>query len=86
MGLNIGLMVEAVGTAVPDREAIVQGGRRFTYAQLLDRCRRLATVLTAHGLTAHGDPAGDAPSATSQDLVLLLMTNCPEYLEGMIGG
>jgi acyl-CoA synthetase (AMP-forming)/AMP-acid ligase II len=83
--LNAGLLVAAVADAVPDREAIVErDGRRSTYAQLLDRCRRLAAVLHDHGFGAHD---GGPPAAweAGQDLALLFMTNAPEYLEGMLG-
>ncbi len=85
--LNVGLVLEAVGAAVPDREAIVwRGRRRSTYAELVDRCRRLASVFAGRGLGAHADQASAAPWEAGQDLVLLYMTNCPEYLEGMLGG
>lgn len=72
MELNIGLVVEAVAAAVPDREAIVGGDRRLSYGAFVDRCRRLAAVLRTDGVAV-------------QELVLLHMTNCPEYLEGMVG-
>ena len=86
MDLNVGLVVEAVADAVPDREAVVWRDRRLTYATFVDRCRRLARVLTGAGFGASGDPAAVEPWATAQDLVLLCMTNCNEYLEGMVGG
>jgi acyl-CoA synthetase (AMP-forming)/AMP-acid ligase II len=84
--LNVALVVEAVAGAVPDREAVVWRDRRLGYAPFVERCRRLASVLHGAGLGAHGDPAAAAPHESAQDLVLLLMTNCPEYLEGMVGG
>ncbi|MDT0479462.1 acyl--CoA ligase family protein [Streptomyces doebereineriae] len=37
----------------PERTAVIDGDRRFTYAQLHDRCRRLAGVLAP---LANGDP------------------------------
>jgi 3-oxocholest-4-en-26-oate---CoA ligase len=86
MDLNVGLVVEAVASAVPDREAVVWRDRRYTYAAFVDRCRRLARVLAGAGLGASGDPAAVEPWETAQDLVLLCMTNCNEYLEGMVGG
>ncbi|MGH9138792.1 MAG: AMP-binding protein [Acidimicrobiales bacterium] len=73
MELNIGLLVEHVARAVPGREAVVHGARRFTYRDFVHRCRRLGHVLSAHGLGP-------------DDFVLLDLTNCPEYLEGMVGG
>lgn len=84
--LNVGLVLEAVAGAVPDREAIVWRDRRLTYRTLLDRCSRLSAVLAGAGLGAHGDPAAAADSDAAQDRVLLEMTNCSEYLEGMLGG
>ena len=86
MDLNVGLVVSAVAAAVPDREAVVWRGGRRTYAAFLDRCRRLAAVLAAAGLGAHADPAAVRPHESAQDLLLLYLTNCPEYLEGMVGG
>ena len=86
MDLNVGVVVEAVAGAVPGREAVVWGDRRFTYADLVDRCRRLARVLAGSGLGATGDPAAAEPHEAAQDLVLLEMTNCNEYLESMVGG
>jgi len=86
MELNVGRLVEAVADAVPDREAIVWRGRgRWTYAELRDRCRRLAAVLAGAGLGVHPRDGELDPWAAGQDLALLFMTNCPEYLEGMLG-
>lgn len=86
MDLNVGLVVEAVARAVPDREALVWRDRRLSYARFVDRCRRLAAVLHGAGLGAHGDPAAVGGSEIAQDVALLQLTNCPEYLEGMVGG
>src|SRR5690349_10402047 len=83
--LALATLLTAVGDAVPDREAVVErGGRRATYATFLDRCRRLAAVLAGGGFGAHDGPAPE-PWEAGQDLALLLMTNCPEYLEAMVG-
>ena len=57
--------------AVPDREAVVHGDRRLTYAGLDDRARRLAAVLAVEGVGA-GDHVG------------LHLHNSTEYLEGML--
>lgn len=86
MDLDVGSLVTAVAGAVPGREAVVWRDRRYTYEAFLDRCRRLARVLGDAGLGARGDTAAVAPWEVAQDLVLLEMTNCPEYLEGMVGG
>ena len=41
------------GRVFPDRTAVVDGDRSFTYAQLLDRSRRWAGALRAEAHSAH---------------------------------
>jgi long-chain acyl-CoA synthetase len=50
----------------PDREAVILGDTRITYAQLWDETRRYATVLREHGV---------GPG----DTVALLMPNVPDF-------
>ena len=52
----------------PKRTAVVHGPRRFTYAAMLDRCRRFASALAAHGI-GRGDT------------VAVLAPNTPAMLE-----
>jgi 3-oxocholest-4-en-26-oate---CoA ligase len=59
---------ELVAGQVPDREAVVCGDRRFTYAELDERANRLADHLRAQGI-GPGDPVG------------VYLTNGTEYLE-----
>ena len=84
--LNIGLLLEAVAAAVPDREAIVQrGGRRFTYARAPSTGAGGSPPCSPRpGSARHGADRLE-PWEAGQDLALLYMTNCPEYLEGMLG-
>ena len=56
----------------PNRVAVVHGARRFTYAAMLERCRRLASALAA---------AGVEPGET----VAVLAPNIPEMLEAHYG-
>ncbi len=51
MDLNLADINEAVSAAIGDREAIVFGDRRITYAQLLVRSHQLAHVLLDAGFT-----------------------------------
>ena len=51
---NLGQVFETVAATVPEREAIVWGDRRLSYAELRDRSRRLAMFLHERGLGAHG--------------------------------
>ena len=61
---------EMVADSVGDREALVCGSQRRTYAQLEDHANRLANHLLAQGVRT-GDHVG------------LYLENCPEYLEAM---
>jgi acyl-CoA synthetase (AMP-forming)/AMP-acid ligase II len=68
---NLADLFESVVDTVPEREAVVAGERRLTYAQLEERSNRLAHHLAAQGITA-GDHVG------------LMLVNGSEYLEGML--
>ncbi|HEY7105248.1 MAG TPA: acyl-CoA synthetase [Acidimicrobiia bacterium] len=71
MEFNLADLWEAVADAVAEREAVVFGRRRLTYAQTEARANQLAHHLSGAGL---------GPG----DHVALLLYNCPEYLEGML--
>jgi 3-(methylthio)propionyl---CoA ligase len=51
----------------PERLAVVHGGRRFTWAQTRERCRRLASALTARGI-GRGDTVS-VVAANTQEMV-----------------
>ncbi|MDQ1461742.1 MAG: 3-oxocholest-4-en-26-oate---CoA ligase, partial [Actinomycetota bacterium] len=70
MQFNLADLFERVADAVPERVAVVCGGKRRTYAQLDERATRLAHVLAARGA---------APGAH----VALYMHNSIEHLEAM---
>jgi 3-oxocholest-4-en-26-oate---CoA ligase len=71
MEFNLADLWETVVDAVPDREALVCGDRRLTYAAADERINRLAHALAARGVKA-GDHVG------------LYLFNGTEYLEGML--
>jgi acyl-CoA synthetase (AMP-forming)/AMP-acid ligase II len=50
MEFNLADLYESVADAVPDREALVCGGRRLTFRQLDERATRLANYLAAQGV------------------------------------
>ncbi|CAN5476765.1 acyl-CoA synthetase [soil metagenome] len=81
---DLATVSEVVAAAVPDREALVFGGRRFTFAQLADRTRRLASYLHAQGLGCHTERADLEPHQSGQDHVALYLYNGNEYIEGML--
>ena len=70
MSFNLADLFEAAVDAAPDREVLVVGERRLTYAGLDERVNRLADHLAAAGV-GEGDTVG------------LHLTNSTEYLEGM---
>jgi len=81
---NLGQVFEAVAGTIPEREAIVWGERRLTYAQVRDRSRRLASYLHAKGLGARSGRQGLAGHESAQDHLGLYLYNGNEYVEGMI--
>ena len=56
----------------PGRTAVIHGARRYTWRQALDRVRRLASALVAHGI-GHGDT------------VAVMAPNVPEAFEAHFG-
>ena len=58
MEFNLAEVFSAVAAANPDRDAIVFGDRRFTFAQTDERARRFARALHGWGSA----PIGNAPN------------------------
>ena len=85
MDFNIAALHEAIAAAVPDRECLVFRDRRFSWADVTDRTRRLANVLLDAGVGLAVDPADVAPWESPHDQVALYLHNGNEYLEGMLG-
>ncbi|MDA2894496.1 acyl-CoA synthetase [Mycolicibacterium sp. BiH015] len=76
---------DAVAAVIGDREFIVQGDRRYTYAQIVERSNRLATFLHSQGLGCHTERSELAGHEVGQDLLGIYAYNGPEYVEGMLG-
>ncbi|HTI75244.1 MAG TPA: acyl-CoA synthetase [Mycobacterium sp.] len=76
---------EAVAAAIGDREFIVQGNRRYTYAQVIERSNRLAGYLHSRGLGCKTERSDLAAHEVGQDLLGIYAYNGPEYVEGMLG-
>ncbi len=85
MSFNLADLNEAIADAIPDRDAIVAPGRRFTWREFQLRTRRLGNLLAAAGLGCHRERADLQPWESGQDHVALYLYNGPEYLEGMVG-
>ncbi|OBF86297.1 acyl-CoA synthetase [Mycobacterium sp. 852002-51163_SCH5372311] len=75
----------AVAAAIPDRELVIQGERRFSYAQILERSNRLASYLHSRGLGCHRERAALAGHETGQDLIGLYAYNGNEFVEALLG-
>jgi len=85
---NVATLHEAIAAVVPERECIVAGGVRRTWAEVTDRTRRLAAVLSGAGIglrTDVADPQALPPWQSPHDHVALYLHNGHEYLEGMLG-
>ncbi|MEI8050870.1 MAG: acyl-CoA synthetase [Actinomycetes bacterium] len=82
---NLGLVFSAIAETIPERDCLVVGDRRFSYAEVAERSRRLASYLAAHGLRAHAERRDLSGHESGQDHVALALYNGSEYLEGMIG-
>ncbi|MEO8815266.1 MAG: acyl-CoA synthetase [Mycobacterium sp.] len=85
MEFNLAQVFSAVASANPDRDCIVFGDRRFTYAQTDDRARRLARALNGWGLGVRRERSGLAGHESGQSHLALYLANGNEYLEGMLG-
>ena len=82
---NLAALHEAIAAALPERECLVFGERRLSWAAVTERSRRLAAVLAAAGLGCRRARAGLANHESGQDHVALYLYNGNEYLEGMLG-
>jgi acyl-CoA synthetase (AMP-forming)/AMP-acid ligase II len=82
---NLAQVFAAVAAANPDRDCIVFGDRRFSFAQTDERARRFARALHGWGLGAHRERSELAPYESGQSHLGLYMANCNEFLEAMLG-
>lgn len=85
MEFNLAQVFSAVAAANPDRDAIVFGDRRLTFAQTDERARRFARALHDWGYGARRERAELAPHESGQSHLGLYLANCNEFLEAMIG-
>ena len=85
MEFNIAQVFAAVAAANPDRDCIVFGDQRFTFAQTDERARRFARALHGWGLGAHRERSQLATHESGQSHLGLYMANCNEFIEAMLG-
>jgi fatty-acyl-CoA synthase len=77
--------IDAVTAAVPNREMLVWASTRRTYADVRERTRRLAAFLHSHDLGARRERSELERWECGQSRVAILLSNCPEYVETMLG-
>jgi acyl-CoA synthetase (AMP-forming)/AMP-acid ligase II len=85
MQFTVSAVADAVAAAIPDRTLLIQGARRYSYAEVVERSNRLASYLHAQGLGAHTVRSALLGHQTGQDLLGIYAFNGPEYVEGMLG-
>jgi 3-oxocholest-4-en-26-oate---CoA ligase len=76
---------DSVAAVIGDREFIIQGDRRYTYAQTVERSKRFAAFLHSRGLGCHTERSELAGHEVGQDLLGIYAYNGPEYVEAMLG-
>jgi 3-oxocholest-4-en-26-oate---CoA ligase len=83
--LTIAAVHEAIAATRPDEECLVFRDRRYTWAQVTERTRRLANVLHDHGLGCHTERAQLQGHESGQDHLAVYLLNGNEYMECMLG-
>ena len=68
---NLAILNERLAESMPDRECMVFGERRLTYAEVAERSRRLADYLRKEGLGEATDRQGLPGWRSGQDHLAL---------------
>ena len=76
---------EVIAAAAPDRGMLVWKQTRRTYAEVERRARNLAAFLCRHGIGLRRERHELERWECGQATVALLLYNCPEYIETMLG-
>jgi len=76
---------EVRAAAAPDRDMLVWKDTRRSYGQVATRTRSLASFLRRHGLGVRRERSELERWECGQATVALLLYNCPEYIEAMLG-
>ena len=84
-GWSLAAVHDVVAAAIPDREMIVCGDVRRTFADVAERTRSIAAFLTSRGLGVRRERHELERWENGQDPVALVLHNCPEYIEAMLG-
>lgn len=85
MQFTVPAALDAVAAAIPDRVLLIQGDRRYTYADVVERSNRLASYLHSRGLGCHTPRSGLAGHEVGQDLLGIYAYNGNEFVETLLG-
>ena len=78
-------VARAVAAAIGDRDLLIQGDQRFSYAQVIERSNHLAAYLHSRGLGCHTERSDLAGHEVGQDLLGLYAYNGNEFVEALLG-
>jgi fatty-acyl-CoA synthase len=76
---------EVLADAAPDRDMLVWQDERRSYAQVAARVRNVAGFLARRGFGVRRERGDLARWECGQATVALVLYNCPEYVEAMLG-
>lgn len=85
MQFSVAEVHEAIAASRPDDECLVFRDRRFTWAQVTERTRRLANHLIGAGLGVRVERGELAGHESGQSHLAIYLHNGNEYLECMLG-
>jgi acyl-CoA synthetase (AMP-forming)/AMP-acid ligase II len=78
-------VAKAVAAAIGDRDLLIQGDQRYSYAQAVERANHLAAYLHSRGLGCHTERSTLAGHEAGQDLLGLYAYNGNEFVEALLG-
>jgi acyl-CoA synthetase (AMP-forming)/AMP-acid ligase II len=85
MQFTVPAALDAVAAAIPERVLLVQGDRRYTYADVVERSNRLASYLHSRGLGCHTPRSALEGHEVGQDLLGVYAYNGNEFVETLLG-
>ena len=85
MEFSVAAVHEAIALTRPDQECLVFRDRRFTWAEVTERTRRLANHLLDQGLGVRTERSELQGHESGQSHLAVYLHNGNEYLESMLG-
>jgi fatty-acyl-CoA synthase len=85
MQWSLAAAYDVVAAAAPDRDVLVWKDRRRTYLEVATRSRNFAAFLQRRGIGPRRERGALERWECGQSPVALLLYNCPEYIEAMLG-